>query len=95
MDEANTFNETNNEGLDITILDPGLNNEEEQIIVNERQDSEEDQQQVEETTENNQYNEIYSEQMDLTNHLLSGQIFFMGLIFGVILFKVFWDRWKI
>ena len=41
------------------------------------------------------YNNLYSDQLELTNHLISGQIFFMGLIFGVLLFKIFWDRWKI
>lgn len=54
------------------------------------------QDQVELIQENvDDYMEIYSDQIELTNHLLSGQIFFLGLIFGVLLFKVFWDRWKI
>lgn len=82
--------------------------EEETIIINEESgesvESEEDSiiydsmdgdQINEEAVSQPDYSTLYSEQIDLTNHLLSGQIFFMGLIFGVLLFKVFWDRWKI
>lgn len=73
--------------------------EEEQITGNEEQivETEENEQQdqtIEETTEIT-YQDVYSEQLELTNHLLAGQIFFLGLIFGVVLFKVFWDRWRI
>lgn len=42
-----------------------------------------------------EYQNFYSEQLELTNHLISGQIFFLGLIFGVLIFKIFWDRWKV
>lgn len=73
--------------------------EEEQITGNEEQivENEENEQQdqtIEETTQST-YQDVYSEQLELTNHLLAGQIFFLGLIFGVVLFKVFWDRWRI
>lgn len=51
---------------------------------------------TQETTEDPAaYNEIYSDQLELTNHLIAGQIFFMGLLFGALLLKIFWDRWKV
>lgn len=53
-----------------------------------------DQEQQEEVQQTD-YSQIYSEQLELTNHLITGQIFFMGLIFGAIIFKIFWDRWRI
>lgn len=50
---------------------------------------------VQEEVQQADYSQIYSEQLELTNHLITGQIFFMGLIFGAIIFKIFWDRWRI
>ena len=32
------------------------------------------------------------DQVVLTNNLLSGQIFFMGVVFGVLMLKILWDR---
>ena len=72
----------------------GINEEytEEQEEVVEEGDQEEV---VQEEVQQADYSQIYSEQLELTNHLISGQIFFMGLIFGAIIFKIFWDRWRI
>lgn len=36
----------------------------------------------------------YSSQLDLANSLLSGQIFFLGLIAGLILIKSLWERFR-
>lgn len=36
----------------------------------------------------------YSDQLELTNSLLSGQIFFLGLIAGLILIKSLWERFR-
>ena len=47
------------------------------------------------TQATNDYMYVQSDQLELTNHMLAGQIFFLGLIFGVLIFKVFWDRWKV
>ena len=52
-------------------------------------------QEQQEEVQQTDYSQIYSEQLELTNHLITGQIFFMGLIFGAIIFKIFWDRWRI
>ena len=53
-------------------------------------------QEIQETTQaTNDYMYVQSDQLELTNHMLAGQIFFLGLIFGVLIFKVFWDRWKV
>ena len=74
--------------------------EEEQITGTETNEQEieepvQEEEQFEETQVTEDYQEFYSEQLELTNHLLAGQIFFLGVIFGVLLFKVFWDRWKV
>lgn len=79
-------------------MDEGTNNIEEEYteIVDESSDqSSADQSSADQSYESSTYNELYVEQLELTNSLLSGQIFFLGLIFGVILFKIFWDRWKV
>ena len=50
---------------------------------------------IEETSStDNSYMYIESNQLELTNHMIAGEIFFLGMIFGLLLFKVFWDRWK-
>ena len=79
--------------------------EEENLIGNEEQQQQQEEEiiqgdqdlgeEVQQSVEDPSYMYIESEQIDLTNHLLSGQIFFMGLIFGAIIFKIFWDRWRI
>lgn len=61
----------------------------------EQETQQEEPETIEETQAPTDYQEFYSEQLELTNHILTGQVFFMGLIFGVVLFKIFWDRWKI
>lgn len=50
---------------------------------------------VQEETQVSDYSTLYSDQIELTNHLLAGQIFFIGLIFGCLVMKVFFDRWKV
>lgn len=55
--------------------------------------AEEKQQEEEEQTET--YTELLSDirdQVSLTNNILSGQIFFMGVLFGVALLSVLWNR---
>lgn len=73
--------------------------EEEQITTIEEQeiDSTADLEErvVQEETQVSDYSTLYSEQIELTNHLLAGQIFFIGLIFGCLVMKVFFDRWKV
>lgn len=81
MDETEAINETGTG--------------EENIEENYTQEEENQQEEQQETQETVEYNQIYSEQLELSNHLISGQIFFMGLIFGAIIFKIFWDRFRI
>lgn len=79
--------------------------EEEGLTEDQQQDSTENDQEVieetpapeltEETAAPADYQQLYSEQLELTNHILTGQVFFMGLIFGVLLFQIFWSRWKV
>ena len=69
--------------------------EQEEIVQDPQAGETEPTQEVQETIASDQYMYIESDQIDLTNHLLAGQIFFLGVIFGVLLFKVFWDRWKV
>lgn len=33
-------------------------------------------------------------QIDLTNALISGVILFMGMLFGLLLIKILWERFK-
>lgn len=33
--------------------------------------------------------------VDLTNHIMAGQICFLGVLVGVLLMKIFWDRFHI
>lgn len=75
-------------------MDETGTNENIETVTEEPEEQQEEQVQ-EEVQQTSEYNQIYSEQLELTNHLISGQIFFMGLIFGAIIFKIFWDRWKI
>lgn len=47
------------------------------------------------TEQNETYTELLTDIRDqsaLTNDLLTGQIFFMGVIFGIILLNVLWNR---
>lgn len=81
MDETEATNET-------TAAEGNIEEE----LNQEEENQQEEQQETQETVE---YNQIYSEQIELSNHLISGQIFFMGLIFGAIIFKIFWDRFRI
>lgn len=67
--------------------------EEEQKDQEEQKASEEEQQNQEEQTVT--YTELLTDIRDqsvLTNNLLSGQIFFMGVLFGIILLNVLWNR---
>lgn len=77
----------------------------EEVVENQQQDTTDNDQEVteetaapevtEETAAPADYQQLYSEQLELTNHILTGQVFFMGLIFGVLLFQIFWSRWKV
>lgn len=71
--------------------------EEEQITIEEKEieSASDPEEQVQEETQVADYSTLYSEQIELTNHLLAGQIFFIGLIFGCLVMKVFFDRWKV
>lgn len=33
--------------------------------------------------------------VDLTNHIMAGQICFLGVLLGVLLMKIFWDRFHL
>lgn len=61
--------------------------EEEQITENQSEESEE-------ITLTNIYSEIQTvnENLTLTNNILSGNIIFLGIIVGVVLGKILWDR---
>lgn len=51
--------------------------------------------QAEQDTQTATYTELLTDIRDqsvLTNNILSGQIFFMGVLFGVLLLNVLWNR---
>lgn len=67
--------------------------QEEKKDQEEQKATEEQQQNQEEQTET--YTELLTDIRDqsvLTNNLLSGQIFFMGILFGIIFLNVLWNR---
>lgn len=66
---------------------------EEKSLEEEKQDSEIREQSASE--QNETYTELLTDIRDqsiLTNNLLSGEIFFMGVLFGVIFLNVLWNR---
>lgn len=67
--------------------------EQEQAQEEEQKSTEEKEQTV--TEQNETYTELLTDIRDqtvLTNNLLSGQIFFMGILFGIIFLNVLWNR---
>ena len=65
-----------------------------------KEQEEKDQQEAEtksaqEQQEQETFEEVVTDirdQVVLTNNLLAGQIFFMGVVFGVLMLKILWDR---
>lgn len=69
-----------------------LKKQEEEKLKNEEVEKEN---QVKASEETDTYTELLTDvrdQMVLTNNILSGQVFFMGVIFGILLLKILWDR---
>lgn len=67
--------------------------EQEQAQEEEQKSTEEKEQSVNE--QNETYTELLTDIRDqtvLANNLLSGQIFFMGVLFGIIFLNVLWNR---
>lgn len=72
-----------------------------QAEKDEQQAQEDEQALAESTAKADAQTETYTEllttikdNVDLTNHLLSGQIFFMGALLGVLLIKILFDRFS-
>lgn len=108
IEELQILNEgtvSNGEKLDqvleyLVTKDKKEQEEKEAAQEEEDQKKEEEQKTTEEKEQSDiEQNETYTEvltdirdQTALTNNLLSGQIFFMGVIFGLLLLNVLWNR---
>ena len=72
---------------------------EEQEKLDQEQQEKDQEEQLEKNTRSEEETETYTElltdirdQSALTNNLIAGQIFFMGVLFGIIFLNVLWNR---
>ena len=69
--------------------------QEEQLKKEEEQKGLDEQKEQSQTEQTETYTELLTDIRDqsvVTNYILSGQIFFMGVLFGVVLLSVLWNR---